>query len=67
MSAPTHPRSPSHPVGSVETRLRWWAVALPAIGFVALLLLIAGPGPAHAATNDRTVDRILLHLHQTLG
>jgi hypothetical protein len=42
-------------------------VALPAIGFVALLLLIAGPGPAHAATNDRTVDRILLHLHQTLG
>ncbi|MDF9812431.1 hypothetical protein [Streptomyces sp. SPB162] len=31
-------------VGGVQTRLPWWAVALPALAFAALLMLIAGPG-----------------------
>ncbi|MDJ0344867.1 hypothetical protein QMK19_20150 [Streptomyces sp. H10-C2] len=32
------------PVRGVQTRLPWWAVALPAVAFAALLMLIAGPG-----------------------
>ncbi|MER5362658.1 hypothetical protein [Streptomyces sp. NPDC002785] len=59
MSARTHTR-PTHPAtGSIEVRLPWWAVALPAITFAALLLLIAGSGEAHAATTDPAVGRLL--------
>ncbi|MER6100763.1 hypothetical protein ABT115_00080 [Streptomyces sp. NPDC001832] len=59
MPARTHTRS-THPAsGSVEFRLPWWAVALPAIAFVALLLLIVGSGEAHAATTDPAVGRLL--------
>ena len=35
--------------GSVQTRLPWWAVALPALGFAALLVLLSGGG-ADAST-----------------
>ncbi|MFD1272148.1 hypothetical protein ACFQ51_10095 [Streptomyces kaempferi] len=49
MSARTHPRP--HPVtpGRVEIRLPWWAVALPALAFATLLLLLLNPADAHAA------------------
>ncbi|MFI5758448.1 hypothetical protein [Streptomyces sp. NPDC051569] len=74
---PARTRSRSHssrpPRGSsdsVEIQLPWWAVALPAIAFAALLLLMAGSGPAHAAAGDPagdpTVGRILEHLQLTL-
>ncbi|MFE3141976.1 hypothetical protein [Streptomyces scopuliridis] len=72
MPAPT--RSRSHPSAfssassdSVEIRLPWWSVALPAVAFVVLFLLMADPGQAHAATDDPTVGRILEHIHLTLG
>lgn len=61
MSAPTHTRSlPSGPRASsgaprgADTRLHWWALALPALGFGLLLLLLlpAGSGGAHAATGE---------------
>lgn len=48
MSARTHTRH-THPVDSgMDTRLPWWAVALPAVAFAALLLLLTGPTDAHA-------------------
>ncbi|MFF1925776.1 hypothetical protein ACFVW8_35075 [Streptomyces sp. NPDC058221] len=59
MSARTHTRSTRPDAGGVEVRLPWWAVALPAVAFGALLLLIAGPGQAHAATGDPAVGRLL--------
>ncbi|MGW3324707.1 hypothetical protein [Streptomyces virginiae] len=60
MSAPTHvrplPPGPSGPRGrattTVGTRLHWWALALPALAFGLLLLLLAGSGEAHAATGE---------------
>ncbi|WP_030766924.1 hypothetical protein [Streptomyces sp. NRRL F-2664] len=57
MSAPTHTRSlPSaHRAGTAtgaSTRLHWWALALPALAFGLLLLLLAGSGEAHAATGE---------------
>ncbi|MEI5099815.1 hypothetical protein RB200_16115 [Streptomyces sp. PmtG] len=34
---------------AVEIQLPWWAIALPAVAFAALLLLILNPADAHAA------------------
>ncbi|WP_326663781.1 hypothetical protein [Streptomyces sp. NBC_00385] len=59
MPARTHTRSTRPDTAGVEVRLPWWAVALPAVAFGALLLLIAGPGQAHAATGDPAVGRLL--------
>ncbi|MEV4973091.1 hypothetical protein [Streptomyces scopuliridis] len=67
---PARTRSRSHPSASsdsVEIRLPWWSVALPALAFVVLFLLMADPGQAHAATGDPTMGRILEHIHLTLG
>ncbi|MER7733471.1 hypothetical protein [Streptomyces erythrochromogenes] len=57
MSAPTHTRSlPSvrrtRTATAASTRLHWWALALPALAFGLLLLLLAGSGEAHAATGE---------------
>ncbi|WP_395572721.1 hypothetical protein [Streptomyces sp. BK79] len=49
MSAPSHIRPPQTTRGGVEIRLPWWALALPVLAFVALLLLILNPVDAHAA------------------
>ncbi|MFG3142068.1 hypothetical protein ACGFZA_38335 [Streptomyces sp. NPDC048211] len=59
MPTRTHTRSTRPDAAGVEVRLPWWAVALPAVAFGALLLLMAGPGQAHAATGDPAVGRLL--------
>ncbi|WP_431048010.1 hypothetical protein ACQUSR_26360 [Streptomyces sp. P1-3] len=43
MSASTHTRSARSTHSGMEIRLPWWAIALPAIAFAALLLLQAAP------------------------
>ncbi|MET3985913.1 hypothetical protein [Streptomyces sp. PvR034] len=53
MSAPLHTR-PVRPVrprtgGVADARLHWWVLALPALAFGLLLLLLAGSGEAQAA------------------
>ncbi|MEW2634455.1 hypothetical protein AB0903_23145 [Streptomyces sp. NPDC048389] len=50
MPAHTRPRSSASAPGGAL--LPWWALALPVIAFCALLMLIAGPGQAHAAAGD---------------
>ncbi|SFW98457.1 hypothetical protein OH786_07250 [Streptomyces atratus] len=62
MPAPTHTRTTHPATGSVEVRLPWWAIALPALAFAALLLLIVGTGEAHAATTDPAVGRLLARI-----
>ena len=62
MPARTHTRSTTPASGGVEVRLPWWAVALPALAFAALLLLIAGPGEARAATGDPALGRLLARI-----
>lgn len=66
MPARTHTRTPPPSAGGVDTRLPWWALALPVAAFVALFLLIAGPGGAHAAEGDPSVGRLLEQIQQTL-
>ncbi|WP_405800289.1 hypothetical protein [Streptomyces sp. NBC_01506] len=67
MSAPTHTRSHRPSPDTVEIRLPWWAVALPAIAFAALLLLMTGSGQANAAAGDPGVGRVVQQIQQTLA
>ncbi|WP_405619483.1 hypothetical protein OG292_32020 [Streptomyces sp. NBC_01511] len=67
MSAPTHTRSHRSSPDSVEIRLPWWAIALPAIAFAALLLLMTGSGQANAAAGDPGVGRVVQQIQQTLA
>jgi anti-sigma-K factor RskA len=67
MPARTHTRT--HPVttGGVDIRLPWWALALPALAFVALLVLILNPSDAHAASGDPAVTHLFERLQQFLA
>ncbi|MEV0882812.1 hypothetical protein ACIOHB_09500 [Streptomyces microflavus] len=62
----SRPSLPRHPAADrVEIRLPWWAVALPAVAFAALLLMIMSPGQAQAATADPALGQLIertLHL-----
>ncbi|MGA5473320.1 hypothetical protein ACPCUK_31660 [Streptomyces arboris] len=66
--APASPRpavSNRPAADQVEIRLPWWAVALPAVAFGALLLMIMSPGQAQAATADPALGQLIertLHL-----
>ncbi|MEU9153438.1 hypothetical protein AB0D59_23435 [Streptomyces sp. NPDC048417] len=55
-----HPATP----GSVDVRLPWWALALPALAFVALLVLILNPVDAHATTGDPAVTHLVERVQQ---
>ncbi|MET9888138.1 hypothetical protein ABZZ20_34480 [Streptomyces sp. NPDC006430] len=64
MSAPTH--TPGPRVHGANARLHWWALALPALAFGLLLLLLAGSGEAQAASGEGSpllqVTEQLLHV-----
>lgn len=66
--APVPVRAPASPrpvADRVEIRLPWWAVALPAVAFAALLLMIMSPGQAQAATAAPALGQLIertLHL-----
>ncbi|MGV9453200.1 hypothetical protein [Streptomyces sp. NPDC003635] len=66
MSA-TH--TPPHPVskGRADIRLPWWALALPVLAFVTLLMLILDPAEAHAATADPAITQLLERVQQLMG
>jgi len=66
MTAPAHSRSARPVQGSTEFRLPWWAIALPAIAFAALLLLMTGTGQAQASAGDPAMGRFLTHISQVL-
>ncbi|MFD3576011.1 hypothetical protein [Streptomyces sp. NPDC058644] len=51
---------------SVEIQLPWWAIALPAIAFAALLLLILNPADAHAASGEPVVTNVLERIQETV-
>ncbi|GJF22352.1 MULTISPECIES: hypothetical protein [Streptomyces] len=59
MSAPTHTRTHPATRGRAEMRLPWWALALPALAFVTLLLLMLNPSDAHAAGGEPAIAHLL--------
>ncbi|MEV5242669.1 hypothetical protein AB0K89_26710 [Streptomyces cinnamoneus] len=50
MSAGTQPQPPARTQAGPQTRLPWWAWALPAAAFVALFSLLSSPAPADSGT-----------------
>lgn len=64
MSAPTYTRPPRSARGGVDIRLPWWALALPVLAFVALLLLILNPADAHATAEQPAISHLLERLEQ---
>lgn len=67
MPARTHTRPHPATTGGVDIRLPWWALALPALAFVALLTLILNPSDAHAATGDPAITQLLARVQQLLA
>ncbi|MFJ9816571.1 hypothetical protein ACIRU3_15100 [Streptomyces sp. NPDC101151] len=67
MPARTH--TPPHPAtsGSVDIRLPWWGLALPALAFIALLALILNPSDAHAASGDPAITQFFERVRQLLA
>ncbi|MFH9983798.1 hypothetical protein ACH4ND_32195 [Streptomyces sp. NPDC017179] len=68
MPARTH--TLPHPAttgAGVDSRLPWWALALPVLAFVALLLLIRNPADAQAAGGDPTIPQLLRHARELLA
>ncbi|WP_077798583.1 hypothetical protein [Streptomyces sp. JHA26] len=59
MSAPTCTRPHPATRGRVEMRLPWWAIALPVLAFVTLLLLMLNPSDAHAAGGEPVIAHLL--------
>ncbi|MFF1548762.1 hypothetical protein [Streptomyces sp. NPDC058291] len=59
MSAPTHTRPHPAAPGGVGARLPWWALALPTLAFVTLLLLILNPADAQAAGGDPVISHLV--------
>ncbi|MFE2280473.1 hypothetical protein ACFXAE_25270 [Streptomyces sp. NPDC059454] len=67
MSARTHTRP--HPAlrAGADTRLPWWALALPTLAFVALLTLILNPSDAHAAAGEPTLTHLVERAQQLIA
>ncbi|GGW18592.1 hypothetical protein GCM10018980_57780 [Streptomyces capoamus] len=66
---PTRVHSRPHPAttGGVDSRLPWWALALPALAFLVLLALVLDPADAHAAGGDPAIARLLERAQQFLA
>ncbi|MGA4848033.1 hypothetical protein ACOBQB_17940 [Streptomyces sp. G5(2025)] len=62
MSVRTHTRRDPAESGGVEIQLPWWAIALPAVAFAALLLLILHPVDAHAASSEPAATHLVEHI-----
>jgi hypothetical protein len=67
MTAHAPTRSTRRPAaGGADARLPWWALALPALAFAALLSLLVG-GEAEAAESPQYLARLLERLWQLLA
>ncbi|MEU9367363.1 hypothetical protein AB0D78_02780 [Streptomyces avermitilis] len=67
MSACTPTRPHPATSGGVDIRLPWWALALPALAFVALLALIINPSDTSAAAGEPAITHLLERVQMVLG
>ncbi|MEU6737004.1 hypothetical protein ABZ929_28055 [Streptomyces physcomitrii] len=51
----------------IEIQLPWWSVALPAVAFGALLLLLLNPAEAHAAGGTTALTQLLERLQEAFA
>ncbi|WP_073952310.1 hypothetical protein [Streptomyces kebangsaanensis] len=66
MPARTHTRPHPATTGGVDSRLPWWALALPVLAFVALLALIRNPADAHAAASSPALTQLFQRVQELL-
>ncbi|MFD5496229.1 hypothetical protein ACFYY3_00100 [Streptomyces sp. NPDC001812] len=66
MSARTHTRPRPVLRGGADSRLPWWALALPTLAFVTLLALILDPADAHATTAEPGITHLLERAQQLI-
>ncbi|MER5991272.1 MULTISPECIES: hypothetical protein [Streptomyces] len=66
MSAPTHTRLHPAPRGGADTRLPWWALALPVLAFVTLLALVLNPSDAPAAAGEPALTHLVERAQQLI-
>ncbi|MFD6322268.1 hypothetical protein ACFWOL_05155 [Streptomyces sp. NPDC058442] len=59
MPARTHTRPRPVLRGGADSRLPWWALALPTLAFVTLLALLLNPADAHAAAAEPGITHLL--------
>lgn len=57
----------SGPRAGAATRLPWWALALPALAFVALLALVLNPSDAHAAAGEPALTLLVERAQQLMA
>ncbi|MFC4501698.1 MULTISPECIES: hypothetical protein [Streptomyces] len=67
MSAPTLTRHRPAAPARGDIRLPWWALALPTLAFITLLVLILNPSDAQAATGDPAITHLVERVQQLLA
>jgi hypothetical protein len=67
MSAPTHTRPHPATTGGVDINLPWWALALPALAFIVLLVMMLNPTDAQAAASDPMITHLFERAQQLIG
>ena len=67
MSARSHTLPHPATTGGVETRLPWWALALPTLAFIVLLALMLNPTHAQAATGDPAITHLFERVQQLVA
>ncbi|MGW6259298.1 hypothetical protein [Streptomyces sp. NPDC055085] len=50
----------------MDIRLPWWALALPTLAFITLLLMILNPSDAHAAGGDPALTHVFERIQTVL-
>ncbi|MEU5399216.1 hypothetical protein ABZ348_07940 [Streptomyces sp. NPDC005963] len=61
-----HSPTPSPAAGGSGVRLHWWALALPMLAFVFLLLLIADPAQAQPTGGESGIGDLVAQLRRLL-
>lgn len=67
MSARTRTRPHPATTDGVDSRLPWWALALPVLTFTALFALILNPADAHAATGSPALIQLFRLIQELLA
>lgn len=67
MLARTHTRIPPASRGGVDIRLPWWALVLPALVFVTLLILVLNPAAEPTGPSWPGVTRLVEWAQQLIA
>ncbi|MEU6441228.1 hypothetical protein [Streptomyces sp. NPDC047046] len=67
MTTQVHSRGEPTAPAPAQSRLPWWALALPTLAFLVLLALVAHPGEAHAAVTSPGLAGLLDRFGAFLG